>query len=260
MNLNQLVKTLLGLLVVTSVLYACSSSDDVSDGGDGSNPSGTTYDITPILSKFDGVSGVTYAINGNVVTFTTNNLPNHKSPYWGVGNANYEAYNGTNPNWNQNPNTIASQNITFQIPLNPSEASTKTNTSLGPMGLAINGVAFYNQYAGPNNQPLTNEINSFDQYLGHPQNSGQYHYHQEPLFLTAQNGKSAFLGLLADGFPVYGPEENGTTITSADLDIYHGHTSATADFPNGIYHYHITADDPYINGNAFYGTPGNISQ
>ena len=66
--------------------------------------------------------------------------------------------------------------------------------------------------------------------------------------------------MLADGFPVYGPEENGTTITSADLDAYHGHVSATADFPNGIYHYHITADPPYINGNGFYGVAGNISQ
>ncbi|WP_299158723.1 YHYH protein [uncultured Tenacibaculum sp.] len=259
MKLNQLIKTLLVLFALSGVLYACSSSDNVAEDID--NSSGTTnYDITPVLSKFDGVSGVSYAINGNVVTFTTNNLPDHKSPYWGAGNTNYEAYNGTNPNWNQNPNTIASQNITFQIPLNPTAAATKTGTSLGPMGIALNGVAFYNQYAGPNNQPLTNEINSFDQYLGHPQNTGQYHYHQEPIYITGQKGKDAFLGLLADGFPVYGPEENGGTITSADLDVYHGHTTATADFPNGIYHYHITADDPYINGSAFYGTPGNITQ
>jgi len=61
--------------------------------------------------------------------------------------------------------------------LNPSEASTKQATSLGPIGVSVNGVVFYNQYAGPNNQALTNEINSFDQFLGHPQQSGQYHYH-----------------------------------------------------------------------------------
>ena len=124
------------------------------------------------------------------------------------------------------------------------------------IGVSVNGVVFYNQYAGPNNQALTNEINSFDQFLGHPQNSGQYHYHVEPTYLTSQFGNDAFLGLLADGFPVYGPVENGKTITNSDLDAYHGHTSATADFPNGIYHYHITLnEDPYINGNGFYGTP-----
>jgi len=145
--------------------------------------------------------------------------------------------------------------------LNPSEASTKQATSLGPIGVSVNGVVFYNQYAGPNNQALTNEINSFDQFLGHPQQSGQYHYHVEPTYLTGQFGDSAFLGLLADGFPVYGPVENGKTITNSDLDAYHGHTSATVDFPSGIYHYHITPnEDPYINGNGFYGTPGNITQ
>jgi hypothetical protein len=118
---------------------------------------------------------------------------------------------------------------------------------------------FFNQYAGPNNQALTNEINSFDQWLGHPAGT-QYHYHIEPSYLTDQFGKDAFLGLLSDGFPVYGPEENGTTVTNADLDDYHGHTSVTADFPDGIYHYHITNEDPYLNGNGFFGTAGTITR
>jgi hypothetical protein len=55
---------------------------------------------------------------------------------------------------------------------------------------------------------LTNEINSFDQYNGHPQMQGGYHYHIEPTYLTAQNGKHVLLGFLLDGFPVYGPLEN----------------------------------------------------
>ena len=246
----------LGSVVLSSVLFlACSSDDDVIDNGDSDT---TVYDITPILSKFDNVSGLSYSVSGNTVTITTDDLPNHKSPYWGVGHAMYEAYNGTNPNWNQNPGSIGAQNITFTIPLNPSSAANKSATPMGPIGVSINGVVFFNQYAA-GGAALTGEINSFDQYLGHPAMT-QYHYHVEPTYLTSQVGKSGFLGLLADGFPVYGPEENGTTITSADLDAYHGHTSATADFPNGIYHYHITADDPYINGSGFYGTAGNISR
>jgi len=44
------------------------------------------------------------------------------------------------------------------------------------------------------------------------------------------------------------------------LDAYHGHTSVTADYPNGIYHYHITSTDPYINGSGFYGTAGTVSK
>lgn len=241
------------LFVILLFSIACSSNDDSTD------PIVTTsYDITPILSKFSG-TGLSYAVNGTSVTFTTQDLPNHTSPYWETTDPLYEAYTGTNTNFNLNPNRITTQNITITVPLNPAEALTHEATALGSMGISRNGVVFYNQYAGPNNQPLTSEIDSFDQWLGHPQQQGAYHYHQEPTYLTDQFGEDAFLGVLADGFPVYGPLENGVTITSSDLDEYHGHTSATADFPDGIYHYHITADDPYINGNGFFGTPGNIS-
>ena len=249
-------------ICIATFMMACSSSSGSEDDTVVDDPiDATTYDITPILSMFDNIDAVNYSVNGNTVTFTTTNLPNHTSPYWPTNNPLYEAYNGSNTNFMINPNQISTQNITFTITLTPSEATTKEATSLGPIGISRNGVVFYNQYAGPNNQPLTNEINSFDQWLGHPQNSGQYHYHIEPTYLTAQFGDSAFLGLLADGFPVYGPVENGITITNSDLDEYHGHVGPTADFPNGIYHYHITPnEDPYINGNGFFGTPGNITQ
>ena len=43
-------------------------------------------------------------------------------------------------------------------------------------------------------------------------------------------------------------------------DEYHGHSHVTSDFPDGIYHYHTTADDPYLNGSGYYGTPGTVSQ
>lgn len=239
------------------ILIACSKSDDSNSNNDDTGAN-TNYDISSILNKFEG-TGLSFAVNGNTVTFTTQDLPNHTSPYWPTSNPLYEAYNGTNTNWNQNPNEISTQNVVLSIPLNPSEATNKQATSLGAIGIARNGVVFYNQYAGPNNQPLTNEIDSFDQWLGHPQQAGQYHYHIEPTYLTEQFGEDAFLGLLADGFPVYGPLENGETITNSDLDDYHGHTGTTADFPEGIYHYHITSQDPYINGNAYFGAPGNIT-
>ena len=246
------------LLIIGVFAISCSSSDNETGGDTPVNE--TEYDISTVLSKFDNIDGLSYTINGDFVEITTNGLPDHKSPYWDTNHVLYEAYNGSNPNFQLNPNRIATQNIVLRIPLHPKEATNKEVTSLGPIGVSVNGVAFYNQYAGPNNQPLTNEINSFDQYLGHPQQAGQYHYHIEPTYLTEKLGKTAFLGLLADGFPVYGPQENGSTITNADLDAYHGHVSATPEFPNGIYHYHITAEDPYLNGNGFYGVPGNITQ
>ena len=259
MKKNQPIKIFTLLFATILLISSCSSSDSVSnDIDDTVDPTVTEYDITPILAKFDNVASVTYAVNGNTVTFTTKDLPDHTSPYWPTNNPLYEAYNGTNSNFRQNPNSIGEQNITFTIPLNPSEATNKSATSMGPIGLARNGVVFFNQYAA-GGAALTNEIDSFDQWLGHPAGT-TYHYHIEPTYLTTNFGKDAFVGLLADGFPVYGPQENGATITSDDLDDYHGHTHATTDFPQGIYHYHITADAPYLNGNGYFGVPGTISR
>ena len=262
MNQQQFLKRSLFLIFSLIIFISCSSSEDVNkeDVDDTLLPiPSTNYDTTPILIFFDNIEAVSYSVSGNIVTFTTTDLPNHTSPYWNSSHPLYEAYNGTNSNWNKNPNSIGEQNITFTMPLNPSESSIKTATPLGPIGIARNGVVFFNQYAGPNNQPLTNEIDSFDQWLGHPAGT-QYHYHIEPSFLTNNFGKNAFLGLLSDGFPVYGPEENGSTIISSNLDDYHGHTHETADFPDGMYHYHVTADAPYLNGNGFFGTAGTITR
>ena len=201
-------------------------------------------------------------VDGSFLVIKVTSLPDHKSPYYkGTQWASnyYEAYNGTNTLWNQNPNTIAEKDVTFRIPLNPTVATTHSATPLGAMGVSINGIPIFNQYAA-GGSPLTGEVNSFDQYNGHPQQQGMYHYHAEPYYLTTTKGKTALLGFLLDGFPVYGPTENGKTITNTDLDAYHGHTSVTAEYPNGIYHYHTTIADPYINGNGFYGTPGTVSQ
>ena len=159
----------------------------------------------------------------------------------------------------KNPNKIIEQNLVFKIPLNPTEATTHSYTQLGPIGVSVNGVALFNQYAGPN-RALGDEINSFDQYNGHPQQTGMYHYHVEPLHITSEEGEDGLIGFLSDGFPVYGPYENGKEITNADLDQYHGHFGPTKEYPNGIYHYHITGDSPYINGGQYYGTPGTVTQ
>ena len=204
-------------------------------------------------------NGVQVHVEGSFVVVESNGVPDHKSPYFATGDARYEAYNGANPSFIRAPGSIVAQSYTFRSPLSPSVPATHAATPLGPIGVSLNGVPFFNQYNGQR-QPLTGEINSFDQYDGHPTPMNQYHYHVEPLSLTAREGRSALLGFLLDGFPVYGPEEGGRAVTNADLDAFHGHIGATAEYPNGIYHYHVTAEAPYINGAGFYGTPGTVSQ
>ena len=72
----------------------------------------------------------------------------------------------------------------------------------GPIGVS-QWRSIFNQYAGPN-QPLTNEVTSFDQYWGHPQQTGQYHYRRAKIFNYGKTSKSALLGFLLDGFPCMG--------------------------------------------------------
>lgn len=205
------------------------------------------------FSKF--LSNVTVSLDGDFIILKSDGIPPHGSPYFPQGNSLYEAY--TAAGFRPNPSTINAQDIVLQIPLHPEMATTHSPTPGGPIGLALDGIPFFNQYAA-NRQPATQEIVGFDQYGGHPQQQGMYHYHVEPYFLTALNGKDSLVGFLLDGFPVYGPEENGQAITNNDLDVYHGHTHPTADYPNGIYHYHITSAMPWISGDEFYGIAGKV--
>jgi hypothetical protein len=204
-------------------------------------------------------SAVQVSVDGDYVVLRANGVPDHKSPYFPTSDPRYEAYDGPNKSFMLAPGRIVEETYTFRIPLHPTVSSTHAPTPLGPIGLAVNGVPLFNQYNGQN-RPLTVEIDTFDQYDGHPTPNGEYHYHAEPFYLTSKNGSSALVGFLLDGFPVYGPVENGRRVTNADLDALHGHTGPTADYPGGIYHYHITDADPYINGAGFAGAPGTVGR
>lgn len=246
----------LGVWVLCLGLMTACGDDESSADDDGTS----TEAVPAVYQKIYGASDI--YVEGDFIVIKTEGRPDHKSPYYLDTQWNdelYEAYNGSNTAFNLNPNRIAAFNFEYKIPKNPAEANNKQATPLGSIGVSINGVAFFNQYAGPNNQPLTNEINSFDQHLGHPQQQGLYHYHIEPSYLTTTKGQDALLGFLLDGFPVYGPMENGAAVSNADLDEYHGHSHATTDYPEGIYHYHITDADPYLNGAGYYGTPGTVT-
>lgn len=210
----------------------------------------TSASLPSAFARFGG--SATVALDGATIVIRTTDLPDHKSPYYGSGSANYEA---PQAGMQVNPNRIASQNIVLRIPMSPVAAS-PSDTPLGPIGVAVNGVVLFNQYAA-GRVPLTSEILSFDRYNGHPSPSNQYHYHIEPTWLTESRGKAGLMGVLLDGFPVYGTvDENGSA--PADLDSCNGHIGSTADYPQGIYHYHVTSAPPYISG-CFHGAPGTVT-
>ena len=216
-------------------------------GGSGNNNTDLPGGFAGFIDEYTDVY-----ISGNYVVVETTGVPNHESPYWGAGHPNYSS---PHSGMNVNPNVITAQNFKFYIPLNPSVANSVSSTPLGAIGVSLSGVPFYNQYAGPNNQPLDNEIASFDNYYGHPQQTGQYHYHWEPTYLTMTD-PSILVGYSLDGFPVYGPVNQTDGQYPTDLDDLNGHTHVTEEYSDGIYHYHATSTVPYLIG-GFRGQVGS---
>ncbi len=235
------------------------------------------------------------------------NLPEHKSVYFQPGHALFETFDFNTNVYKFTPmhanqaahaagsNKIAEQGITMRIPIAPAEASTKTKTAFSTIGLALNGVLFFNESAGPGHN-ITDELFTFDQCSGHPQQSGVYHYHADPICLIRDMGGSVtprsktentttytwiedsgtnaglLLGFLMDGFPVYGPMGSGekdchNTAINTPIDQYNGHSHCTADFSDPIYHYHVktahlgATNTPvfWITHAEYFGVPGTIT-
>jgi len=157
-------------------------------------------------------------------------IPNHKTAQY--------------PNAD-NPNRIEKQDYHFRIPLEPKVAAKPTATPFGPIGVALNGIPFYNQYNAEGQDAVRLEV--FDSCCGHPDPGGRYHYHKFPVcvkspFKDTAGKHSPLVGYAFDGYGIYGPRgEHGKPPT--DLDECNGHS----DSERG-YHYHATAEYPYVVG------------
>ena len=225
-------------------------------------------DMTILFDYFD--STVTIYIDGDEIVIEGDGVPSHLSPYFvqtygqtqngfyywfdSDGDGINDLWMQTPANMNLNPNRIAQQGYEFRIPLYPAiNPNGPADTFLGPIGVSINGVPFFNEYESPT-ETLTNQvIQSFDPGNGHPAPQGRYHYHFPPESLITVT-EDNFLGFAGDGFPVYGPK-NPDGNNAQNLDDYHGEFGPTPDFPDSIYHYHTNFTSPYIIG-AFAGTLG----
>lgn len=89
MNKVKCLSVGLGLLVLSTLFTACNKS------ASGSIVSTGTVSITSVVqSKF--LSTVTISTSGSgsnsSITIKSNGLPEHKTPYWGLGNALYEPF------------------------------------------------------------------------------------------------------------------------------------------------------------------------
>ncbi|NCI45350.1 YHYH protein [Sediminibacterium soli] len=221
-------------------LIACSKSGDNTNTSTntgtntGTNSSGTTVvDIAGVVNAKMVTGYVTVTTSGDNLVLRSDGRPNHKSPYWGAGNALYEAFptgHASNPN-----GAIGVQNYTMTIPSKPAVASTHEATSLGPIGMALNGVAIFNNLEMGGVSIDAGIISSFDKAGAHPAQSQNYHYHVTGAYTSLDDAN--LIGFLRDGFPLYGRKDKDGSYPTG-LDAYNGHFAATTEFPNGVYHYH----------------------
>lgn len=230
--------TTITLLLLASVAFTSSCKDDETD-----TITGTAAGDTP-LSAFDefNTSAVTISYNGDDVTITSNALPNHTSPYWDTSSSLYIAAVVATES-QMSPGTIASGSYTLTVPTSPLKASSSSATGLGAIGIAVTGVPIFNDEEGPNIQLSAAVASGFDYAGGHNGPTG-YHYHLESSDVAANTTLSyddeKLVGIIQDGFLLYGRKCNSTGDHPTDLDASGGHTSSSQ-HSNGdtFYHYHI---------------------
>ena len=184
--------------------------------------------------------------DGKDLVVHTRNIPNHPT-------AKFPG---------QNPNSIQECDRTYYLPLEPKRnlkavAMDKTNSNralpMGPIGFAVNGVAFFNPFDMGNEDA----VDMMDRCCGHPAPDNQYHYHKYPVcvkspFVDDGEGHSPLIGFALDGLPIYGPYVARGLMAKDDKKKPLNEFNARHDDERG-WHYHVTPGRyPYLIG-GFWG-------
>jgi len=203
-----------------------------------------TWDSTAKIAvqgevQWDAAS-VKFTLGGDSRLVTANALPDHDTGTFPIAADDPAAA------YDRNPNSISEQTISTDLPAVPALAG-GASCIRGEVGIATNGVPIYDGFDAGGRDAVAWEVQ--DACHGHPQQSGQYHYHDvSPCLDDEGEGHSLLAGYAYDGFGIYGLRgEGGVALTNADLDECHGHTH-TIDWDGAeveMYHYHATAEFPY---------------
>lgn len=148
--------------------------------------------------------------------------------------------------YDRNPNSIQAQNVLLSIPLNPSPAGNPTCLPMGEIGYSVNGVAIYNALDAGGRDAAAHEIQ--DNCNGHPERTGEYHYHDFSECISQEKSdEPVLIGYAMDGFGIY---KYPTNPVNKDLDVCHGKTGKiTWDGKTlDMYHYVVTTEYPYTVG------------
>lgn len=236
---------------------------DTDDAGSSATGEGSTP--TAAFEEFNA-EGVTISFSGDEITIVSDALPNHTSPYWDSSSDLYIEPVIANAD-RMSPGTIRSGSYTLTVPASPEKAASSSATGLGAIGISVTGVPIFNDEEGPNIALSENVASGFDYAGGHNGPTG-YHYHLESADVEANTTLShddeKLVGILQDGFLLYGRRCSASGEHPTDLDESGGHTSATQHSGGDeFYHYHII-NEFYVGtyiilfGGNLQGTPNSI--
>jgi hypothetical protein len=222
-------------VLVLVLLAGCAASSDDTD-------STVDADYGATIAAAGWASDMTVSVADGELTLADDGLPDHDV---------LEAY----LLMSGDTTGVVAKSYTTSVPTDPVIADATTDTGGGAIGVMISGGVLFNPYEGDgvtvavSSNFTQNGVPFLDTCNGHPlPDGGTYHYHGVPYCITDEvdtDGEhSVLIGVLLDGFPVYGPQgADGAAPT--DLDACSGHTGPTPEFPNGVYHYHLTETAPY---------------
>lgn len=146
--------------------------------------------------------------------------------------------------------------MTVRIPLKPMMAETPTDLgTVAHVGLGVDAVPIF---ADAPSVLDRGHLPALDLCGGHIDPGGWYHWHATATDIDSSfehegldahchldQSAAALFAYAFDGYPIYGSvEEDGSSPT--DLDGCGGHTGATADYPDGVYHYHARLEFPNL--------------
>ncbi len=234
-------------------VYSCRKQTDSQGGAGVDGPwidkNNLTWDFTQKVTVDGAVlwknAKWNISENGSTRILTGNGLPSHKTGVYPIA-ASDDAYK-----YDRNPNSIKEQTLTVTLSANPTQLQTPECVG-GEVGIMLTGIPLFNGFDAGSRDAAAHEIQ--DDCAGHPQVSGQYHYHGPSPCLNDNNAAtehSALVGYAFDGFGIYGLKgEGGIELSTNDLDECHGHTHEIEWDGKKVtmYHYHLTHDFPYSVG------------
>jgi hypothetical protein len=270
-------------LAALSALAGCGDdgSGTTVDAGDLDAPSGArtldtcttsiAADVPAFYARYFRCVTITKTATG--VAIVTEDLPPHLSPYYPDGDPNHVAFDTRGGTHDQNPNRIAAQALTINVPSTPvasgalisaatvdgQAGTSQEEYRLGAVGVALDSVALFTGTAAPGDD-IADERFTFDRYEAHPEQRGAYHYHSPtpgPLEVLRAAGavttttpgaaEVELYGILCDGTVVLGCTELDGTAPPAGLDAQGGHVGdlRAADgtsFFTARYHTHVCND------------------